>query len=175
MTSKEPMNLREWRTATAASQRGRLFTCGRPGRATYGRDYKGRIDDKTIDQWIRGQPEAEVLYIISLLGEKTNGFSEFGYYPFRSAKGAGTNRRFRSGSMSATARFIVHEFPTVDAAPGGIQASVLEAVTHDVLELIEKNCTVVLVDSAGAQRQQGPRGDWIQKRIANEPQSDNRT
>jgi hypothetical protein len=37
---------------------------------------------------LEGLPAAEVLHIVSLLGRKTNGFSEFAYYPFRSIREA---------------------------------------------------------------------------------------
>jgi hypothetical protein len=150
MALKEPMNLREWRPATAVPQRGRLFTCGRPGRATFGRDRR-LVNHKTIDQWVKGLPEAEVLHIVSLLGKKTNGFSEFGYYPFRSSKEAGAKPTFQEWlNQHYGPRFVVHEFPTVDAR--GIPPDVLEAVMRYVLDLIENGCTVVVVDSAGAER-----------------------
>jgi hypothetical protein len=112
---------------------------------------------------------SDSLYVISLLGKKTSGFSEFDYYPFRSSREAGAKPTFQEWLDNRYGpRFVVHEFPTVDAAPEGIQADVLEAVTHDVLKLIEKNCTVVLVDSAGARRTTQVRKE-IYKMITNEP------
>ena len=47
-------------------------------------------------------------------------------------------------------RFVVHEFPTVDAQ--GIPPDAREAVTRCVLDLIGKGRTVVIIDSAGAER-----------------------
>jgi hypothetical protein len=47
-------------------------------------------------------------------------------------------------------RFVVHEFPTVDAS--AIPHDVLTAVAADVRHLIENESTVVVVDSAGAER-----------------------
>ena len=94
MVGDEPVNLREWRAPTTAGDAGRLFTCGRPGRATFRRE--GRpIDDDTIDLWVKGLPKTELLDIVSLLGEKTDGYSEFGYYPFRSSKEAGNKPTFQ--------------------------------------------------------------------------------
>ena len=86
----------------SAPQRGRLFTCGRPGRATFGRE-KRPVDEDLIDLWVQGLPEAEVLPIISLLGQKTTGFSEFGYYPFRSSEEVGTKPTFQEWLDSAMA------------------------------------------------------------------------
>src|SRR5438046_611670 len=47
---REPANLREWR-----STKGRLFSCGRPGRATLGRK-RVAVDVETIDHWVNGLP-----------------------------------------------------------------------------------------------------------------------
>jgi len=127
-----------------------LFTCGRPGRAAFGRDRKF-IDDDTIDRWIEGLPEAEVLHIVSLLGRKKDGFSEFDYYPFRSSKEPGTKPTFQEWlDEHHGRRFLVDEFPTVDAR--GIPQEVLEAVTRRVCDLLEKSEAVLVVDSGGAQR-----------------------
>jgi hypothetical protein len=146
MASNEPKNLSEWRPRQGA----RLFTCGRPGRATYGRK-KVRIDDDTIDQWVNRLPKAEILHIVSLLGKKTSGFSEFGYYPFRSSEESGTKPTFQDWLDERYGRrFVVHEFPTVDAQE--IPSDVLKKVRRCVLDLIENGSTVVVVDSAGAKR-----------------------
>jgi len=149
MACGEPVNLREWRAPTTA-RGGRLFTCGRPGRGTFGRK-KRLIDDDTIDLWVKGLPKADTLDIVSLLGKKPNGFSEFGYYPFRSSSEAGTKPTFQQWlDERYDRRFVVHEFPSVDAR--GISPDVLEAVTLCVLDLVAKGRTVVIVDSAGAER-----------------------
>lgn len=150
MARDEPVNLREWRAPTTAAGGGRLFTCGRPGRGTFGRE-KRPMDDDTIDQWVKGLPEAEILDIVSLLGGKTNGYSEFGYYPFRSSKEAGTKPTLQQWlDRRYDRRFVVHEFPTVDAQ--AIPPDVREAATRCVLDLIAKGRTVVIMDSGGAVR-----------------------
>jgi hypothetical protein len=149
-SSKEPINISEWKPLAPSRQVTRLFTCGRPGRATYGRD-KINVDDDTIDKWVNGLPKATVLHIVSLLGQKKSGFSEFGYYPFRSSKESGPKPTFQEWlDEHYGRRFIVHEFPTVDAR--GIPPDVLTSVTHCIIDLIENGNTVVLVDSAGAER-----------------------
>jgi len=150
MAAQEPINLREWRPVTTAPQRGRLFTCGRPGRATFGRE-KRPVDEDTIDLWVKGLPEVEVLHIISLLGQKTTGFSEFGYYPFRSSEESGTKPTFQQWfDKRYGRRFVVHEFRTVDGR--GISQDVLKAVTRHALTLIENGSTVLVLDSMGAER-----------------------
>ena len=154
----EPINLKEWKPLTPAAHRGRLFTCGRPGRYTpgYYREKK-LVDDNTINRWVTALPKAEILHIVSLLGRKKPsspkgiGFSEFGYYPFRSEKEPGTAPTFQEWlDKHYGRRFVVHEFPTVDAR--GIPGEDLKKVRECVLDLIEKNNAVVVVDSAGAER-----------------------
>ena len=150
MTSNEPMNLTEWKPRLPARQGGRLFTCGRPGRATFGTD-RSPVHENTIDRWAMGLPEAEVVHIVSLLGHKKGGFSEFGYYPFRSSKECEEKPTFQEWlDQRYSRRFVVHEFPTRDRE--GLPRTVLEAVSSCVLDLIESDNTVVVVDSAGAER-----------------------
>jgi hypothetical protein len=150
----EPFNLREWRRRSRqTSEEGRLFTYGRPGRGTsgYGKTRK-RVDVPIIDQWVEGLPHAEILHIVSLLGRKKNdGYSEFAYYPFRYAMETGSNPTFQEWLDSRyDRRFVVHEFPTVDAQ--GISRDVLDAVTTCISTLTRNSNAVVLIDSAGAER-----------------------
>jgi hypothetical protein len=100
---------------------------------------------------VKGLPEGNPLDLVSLLGKKKSGFSEFWYYPFRSSKEPGTKPTFQQWlDQHYPARFIVYEFPTVDAQ--GIPPNVLKAVKRHVLNLIQGGRTVVVVDSAGAER-----------------------
>ena len=150
MGRKEPANLREWSAPTTAVGGGRLFTCGRPGRGTFRRDRRP-IDEDTIDLWVKGLPQSEFMDIVSLLGKKKDGFSEFSYYPFRSSKEAGTKPTFQQWlDERYDGRFVVHEFPTVDAQ--GISPNVKSAATRCVIDLLAKGRTVVIMDSFGAER-----------------------
>jgi hypothetical protein len=143
--SSEPANLREWQ-----GKGGRLFTCGRPGRATFKRERR-QIQEDTINLWASGLPRADILHIVSLLGQKTDGFSEFDYYPFRSSQESGIKPTFQEWlDQRYGHRFVVHEFPTTDAR--GIPPDLLDAAKHCVLTLIMSGETVVVVDSAGAER-----------------------
>lgn len=142
---QEPYNLREWRT-----KMGRLLTSGRPGRAIHGRKRR-TISEETIDLWVNGLPSAKTLHIVSLLGTKKDGYSEFAYYPFRSSQEAGTRPSFQAWlDRRYGERFTVHEFPTVDTK--AISDDTLNAVTACVRDLLANGYTVVLMDSAGAVR-----------------------
>jgi hypothetical protein len=153
MTPNEPMNLREWKPGAQAECRaGRLFTAGRPGRGSpgYGRARKS-VDEAIIDRWVAGLPQAEVLQIVSLLGRKTDGFSEFTYYPFRSCRELSEKPTFQEWlDRRYGPRFVVHEFPTVDAH--GIESEVLDDVKASIRRLLGAGNAVMIMDSAGAER-----------------------
>ncbi len=150
MVVNEPINLREWKSPAGSEHRGKLFTCGRPGRATYGRA-KVTVTEDIIDLWANGLPKADVLHIVSVLGQKTTGLSEFSYYPFRSTEEAGTKPTFEKWLNDRyDRRFVVHEFPTVDGR--GIPRDVLDAAGRRVLDCLESGHTTVVIDSAGAER-----------------------
>ena len=145
----EPINLREWKPRQGVSS-GRLFTCGRPGRGTHGRT-KVTVADTVIDQWTNGLPNADVLHIVSLLGQKTNGYSEFSYYPFRSSVETGPRPTFEEWlNARYSRRFRVYEFPTTDGR--GIAPDTLRASSGRLSELLSTGHIVVVVDSAGAER-----------------------
>ena len=146
----EPINLREWQKLSRRPIAGRLFTCGRPGRATHGRA-KVSVSDHTIDLWQAGLPPAAVLHVISLLGKKTTGLSEFSYYPFRSVTEDGGSPTFEEWlNERYRRRFVVHEFPTTDGR--GIPADILGAAGSQVLRCLETGHTTIVIDSAGAER-----------------------
>ncbi|SRR6266540_7378764 len=143
--SDEPYNLRRW-----AVQPGRLFTCGRPGRGTIGTERR-EVREDTITRWVNGLPTGDLIQIVSLLGRKRDGYSEFSYYPFRSRSEVGHEPTFQEWlDQRYGPVFVVHEFPTVDLKD--IPPDVLSAVKREVVDLIESASTVVIVDSAGSVR-----------------------
>jgi hypothetical protein len=148
--SAEPKNLRGWSLPDAASQAGRLFTCGRPGRATYG-TARIQIDEATIHQWVAGLPAGETVHIVSLLGRKPDSFSEFGYYPFRSEADSDPRPTFGEWLRGHYGpRFVVHEFPTTDLR--GLPRALLATIVTCVGSLLAQGNVVVVVDSAGSER-----------------------
>ncbi|MDR4493705.1 MAG: hypothetical protein R3B74_04635 [Nitrospirales bacterium] len=109
------------------------------------------INEDVIDSWEQGLPQADVLHIVSLLGQKTNGLSEFSYYPFRSAKENGAKPVFEEWLNERYSRlFVVYEFPTIDCQ--GIPPDVLSAAGRQVVKCLEGGETTIVIDSAGAER-----------------------
>jgi hypothetical protein len=147
MPLTEPINLREWSCET-----GRLFTCGRPGRALFLTERRP-IGEETIDLWIRGLPTFNPIHLVSLLGRKKgkNGHSEFEYYPFRSVHETGDKPTFQEWLNNRYGpRFVVHEFPTTDRA--GVPEVTRASAAACIKELLAQGHVVLLIDSAGAER-----------------------
>ncbi len=146
----EPINLREWTAPQGSDRNGRLFSCGRPGRATFHRAKVCPLAE-VLDLWASGLPKADILHVVSLLGQKTTGFSEFDYYPFRSFRESDSRPTFEDWLNSRyDRRFVVVEFPTVDSR--GVPPAVLDGAANQVLSWLEAGRTVLVIDSAGAER-----------------------
>lgn len=108
-----------------------------------------------VREWVNGLPGPRTA-IISLLGHKPDGKSEFSYYPF-SGKGdspseAGAKPPFADWlAIYCPDRDVaVVEHPTTDFRP--IADDTLERIATDVQRLLEERRTIVLVDSGGETR-----------------------
>jgi hypothetical protein len=149
MTENEPFRLREWVAPKDAGEGGRLFTCGRPGRGIFGTT-KRLINDDVVEKWAQGLIAVGIDVIVSLLGKKPDGHSEFQYYSFRSRAESNSKPKFQEWLNHHGSRFVVHEFPTVDLR--GIAPDILEAASRCVIHQVSVGRTVVVVDTGGAQR-----------------------
>ena len=151
VTSTEPIGLRQWEPSDARQRgEGHLFSCGRPGRATFKTEMVA-VDETVIDLWTDGLPREEPLHIASLLGKKRDGQSEFWYYPFRSEFESNDKPTFQSWLNSRYGkRYIVHEFPTTDRR--GVSAETIDEIRTEIAPLLQTGLTVLVVDSAGAER-----------------------
>jgi len=149
---QEPYRLIRWKPKES-SLAGQFFTCARPGRSI---DAKARIADEVVDIWVRGLPHSNEVVIVSLLGRKPDGRSEFHFYSFRGASDEPLDRpgcptfqewldeRYGSG------RYFVFEYPTVDVRP--LAPETISEVSAKVLSLLREGQTVVLMDSGGIGR-----------------------
>jgi hypothetical protein len=131
---------------------GVLYTCARPGRS-YGRS--ATVSPRQIYEWLSGLPGPHT-GLISLLGVKPNGASEFSYYPFcsefdrcRVAEGTPTFQRWLD-LHHAELGVRVLERPTTDLQ--SVPMSVSEQVKRDVAALRREHRPIVLMDSGGESR-----------------------
>ncbi len=146
-------NLKRWRSPDGSLQ---LYTCARPGRSK-GKDQT--IENKTVDEWVRGLPGGSNTVIVSLLGRK-NGpgeKSEFSFYP--AFYGDWDQPKERRGKISFQEWLDRHhkdrgisvvEYPTYDAVP--VPEATLRAVADGILRLLSESRTVILMDSGGQER-----------------------
>lgn len=142
----EPHRLREWLVPS-----GRLFTCGRPGRSKH-KDAK-RVPDAVIRNWVENLPGPHPV-IISLLGRKPDGTSEFSFYPFSGGFESPTAaRRSFQGWLNEhypEKEIEVRDYPTIDFEP--VPQETLQAAAGQVQRLLAAGRVVVIMDSGGETR-----------------------
>jgi hypothetical protein len=144
----EPFRPKFWKVSA-----GRLMTCGRPGRA----EYKGAalVPDAVIHEWVLALPGPNTV-IVSLLGKKPWGASEFQAYPFSGgfepASDGGRRPSFQAwlDAHHPALGIEVREHPTIDFRP--IALNQREQIANEILELLAAGKSVVLVDSGGQER-----------------------
>jgi hypothetical protein len=147
----EPCNLKRCEPEET-SQPGRLFTCARPGRS-FGPITS--VPDEIIERWIDGLPNASTVHLVSLLGSKEDGRSEYTFYTFRGSHehspGKPTFQAWLDSTYGA-GRFQVYDYPTEDAGSGSLSEEDIESVRSIVMPLLSRGETVVVFDSGGSQR-----------------------
>jgi hypothetical protein len=150
----EPYRLTRWAPRTDRIA-GQLFTCGRPGRSMGPK--KAKISDECVLAWIAGLPTStEETTIVSLLGRKPDGLSEFSYYSFRGGFDQPPDRpdcrTFQEwlDSHHISRRYRVREYPTIDTLvpPDETKGQAVTAI----LSFLETGKIVVVVDSGGVGR-----------------------
>jgi hypothetical protein len=144
----EPYRLRQWRVGA-----GRLFTCGRPGRDKYKEATK--VPDKVIHDWVRKLPGSDKV-IVSLLGRKPDGTSEFSFYPFY----GGFDTVDQPCGRTSFQQWLNEHYPELDIEVcehptedfRKIPEKTLAAVAHEIDHALAAGKTVVLIDSGGQTR-----------------------
>jgi hypothetical protein len=135
----EPFRLKAWRLPGLSS--GLFYTCARPGRS---RGSKTKVPDRLVLDWARGLPGGAETFIISLLGKKPSGTSEYSFYS--SFDGPKSFQEWLNVSVP-NRKFRVISHPTTDL--NEIDPAVLAAVAAVVRPLVSEGKTVVIMDSGG--------------------------
>lgn len=150
-TGDEPCNLKRCEPE-GTPQPGHLFTCGRPGRSL---GSTGSVPDEITECWIAGLPKADTVHLVSMLGSKEDGRSEYSFYTFRgSHENSAGKPTFQTwlDSRYGAGEFEVHEYPTVDAGPRSLSDKDIESIRAIVMPLLSHGETVVVFDSYGSER-----------------------
>jgi hypothetical protein len=148
----EPYKLRRWRRKSSRDQVP-FFTCARPGRS---KGNSGPVSDQIVAKWVNGLPGVRPAIIVSLLGRKPDGLSEFSFYSFAGVLETPMERGGRplfedwlyNRHPGCVERVIEH--PTTDFKPIGV--STLAAAAADIEAYLSSGRTVVLIDSGGETR-----------------------
>ena len=150
----KPYMLRRWRTG-ATPNCYYFFTCARPGRTGNPASKYACISDEMVHRWVLGLPGPKTA-IVSLLGRKPDGLSEFSFYSFYGGFDLPSEHPGRLSFQQWLAHWhedlpiLVCEHPTCDFKP--IRPETLKAVASDMNNLLSGGWTVVLVDSGGQTR-----------------------
>lgn len=116
---------------------------------------KAAGSDEIAESWIDGLPPAETLHLVSLLGTKEDETPEYSFYSFRGVgdqpDGRPTFQEWLDDRYGAD-RFVIHDYPTLDAGDWSIPQDVIDSLITLILPLLSRGETVVLFDSGGAQR-----------------------
>jgi hypothetical protein len=107
-----------------------------------------------VDCWVAGLPEASTIHLISLLGTKEDGTSEYRFYSFRGSHESSAKPTFQwwLDSRRGTCRFRLYEYPTKDAGPRSLCDEDIESIRAMIMPLITAGGTVVMFDSFGSER-----------------------
>ena len=113
------------------------------------------MPDDLVHEWVKQLPEANTA-IVSLLGAKPDGMSEFAFYSFCSGLESQAERRARPSFQEWLDRWhpergiLVIEHPTRDFSR--ISDDALKDIAEDIFRLTAEGRTVILVDSGGETR-----------------------
>ena len=151
MPSK-PFKLRRWQLRND-DRPIYFYTCARPGRSSDPTSRHAHVPDSVVSRWILSLPGPKTV-IISLLGAKPDGMSEYNFYSFSGGTDSSTDKQrsfevwLRDQHPEQAIELV--ERPTIDfqAVP---QETILK-VLKDIKRLASQGNTVVLVDSGGETR-----------------------
>lgn len=152
MVQVEPYKLRRWRRGSSNDSVS-LYTCARPGRS---KGKNGSVSDRLVDKWVQGLPGNPPRVIVSLLGRKPTGLSEFSFYSFagefETPKERGRRPLFLDWLLQRHPGSIekVIEYPTTDFSP--VEEKTLAPAATDINVCLSAGRTVVLMDSGGETR-----------------------
>lgn len=150
----KPYMMRRWRIGPSPNSH-QFYTCARPGRTGDPKSKNVPVSDELVHRWILGLPGPQTS-IVSLLGSKPDGLSEFSFYSFYGGFDIPSEHPRRLSFQEWLTKWHpdrnieVREHPTCDFK--AIPSETLDAVVSDITNLLTEGRTVVLIDSGGQTR-----------------------
>ena len=148
-----PYNLKCWKLDTPTGTT-HFYTCGRPGREN---GPSGKVSDELVHRWVLGLPGPDTA-VVSLLGRKPGGLSEFSYYSFCGGLDAPEERGERPTFQEwldfhhNSLNILVCECPTLDYREPPISFRDMDKIKDVIFQLISMGRTVIVMDSGGVGR-----------------------
>ncbi len=150
----KPYMLKRWRLDTTPLPLW-FYTCARPGRSGKSASKVALVPDDVVHRWVLGLPGPRTA-IVSLLGRKPDGTSEFSFYSFFGGFDRRSDRprcfSFQEwlNKWHSALSIVLREHPTCDFKP--VSPETLDAVGNEICELASEGRTVVVIDSGGVTR-----------------------
>ena len=156
---KKPYRLKRWRVDTPTGS-AHFFTCARPRRTSLEESKTKPVPYETVHRWVLWLGKlGSKMAIVSLLGQKPDGLSEFWFYSFSGGFDTPSERGDRPTFQEwldhhhRNLNILVREHPTYDLAGAKtFPPGTLDTVKADIEELILTGHTVIVVDSGGETR-----------------------
>jgi hypothetical protein len=147
----EPYRKRRWRRSSSPEPIA-FYTCARPGRS---HGSIQQVPDAIVHKWVQGLPGPRAT-ILSLLGRKPDGQSEFSFYNFTGKNDNPGEARGKPHFQDWLAKhypdndITVVEHPTTDFQ--SISTETLQRIANDGQTFLCDGRTIVLIDSGGQTR-----------------------
>jgi hypothetical protein len=145
---RHPYKLRRWRMNIDGVER-HFYTCARPGRTADHKSKIASVADGLVLDWLKVLPGPQPA-IVSLLGSKPDGTSEFSFYTFRGSFESGQKPTFQEWLADRGFLIPVIEVPTTDTKR--LDNQLLFEISEAVLRLVGDGRVPIVMDSGGEQR-----------------------
>src|SRR2546426_2008088 len=138
MKPLKPFRLRRWQIGTP-TDRFHFFTCARPGRTGDPASKHAQVSENMVHRWVLGLPYPNTA-IVSLLGRKPDGLSEFSFYSFYGGFDSPSEHPGRLSFQEWLDRWhgdlsiVVSQHATQDFEP--IQHEMLDEIASDINKLL---------------------------------------
>lgn len=149
---KKPYRWRRWRLKDSNDLV--FFTCARPGRISDPNSRFANVPDEVVKAWAQWIADLAPVTVVSMLGVKDGGKSEFSFYTFWGGTDdpsiVGKKRSFADVLTAVDPQIELLERPTTDGRT--LQPEQFDDICGLIQAAVAPDHPVVLVDSGGQER-----------------------